>query len=538
MAEGSNLVRDLRQQFQNFFSSLSIAKRITMVSVLAVIVLGMGLLIVISNREVWSPLYSGLEPGDASMIVQKLQDNQIPFSLAPGGRTVMVPAKMVDQARLTLAQEKVLPGSGVGFLDLFSTSSLGETEFQQQVKFRVAQEGELARLVTRIHAIKSAKISLAIPKKSLFSEADEKPTASISLEVTESLSKSQVDTVLHLVAAAVEGLTPGRIRITDQSGKLLNKGMEDGSVSGELDETYSYKRRFEVELEEKIMAQLEPIVGEGRVRVKVFAKIGFDQETIKEHLVDPEQSSLLSEQIVNENSSGSRSIPVGAAGVSVSLPETSGREAATVSEFGKQHTTRNFETSRKEVTKEPSSGQIQGISVSVLLDNKRPVILDKSQNIVGRDNVPWTTAEKEDIDHLVRAAIGFTDSIQRKDQVFVTNMPFGKPVEEDVQNQVDTENRRHTFVLDTVRYVSLGMAILALIFLVIRPMVQRLSTKPGDLDLLMGLPATIGELEGEELEIPTDREAGVPPRDKIIDMARQDPLKTASLIRNWLREKK
>jgi hypothetical protein len=69
-------------------------------------------------------------------------------------------------------------------------------------------------------------------------------------------------------------------------------------------------------------------------------------------------------------------------------------------------------------------------------------------------------------------------------------------------------------------------------------MVQRLSQKPEDLDLLMGLPATIGELEGEELEIPTEREVGLPPRDKIIEIARLDPLATASLLRTWLREKR
>ena len=102
--------------------------------------------------------------------------------------------------------------------------------------------------------------------------------------------------------------------------------------------------------------------------------------------------------------------------------------------------------------------------------------------------------------------------------------------------EIEQARIRNQFILDVVRYVSLGIAIVALIMLVIRPMVQRLASKPADLDLLMGLPATIGELEGEELEIPTERESGIPPREKILDLAKQDPLKTASLIRNWLRD--
>ena len=113
---------------------------------------------------------------------------------------------------------------------------------------------------------------------------------------------------------------------------------------------------------------------------------------------------------------------------------------------------------------------------------------------------------------------------------------FEKAAEQDKTLEIEQARIRNQFILDVVRYVSLGIAIVALIMLVIRPMVQRLASKPADLDLLMGLPATIGELEGEELEIPTERESGIPPREKILDLAKQDPLKTASLIRNWLRD--
>ena len=124
----------------------------------------------------------------------------------------------------------------------------------------------------------------------------------------------------------------------------------------------------------------------------------------------------------------------------------------------------------------------------------------------------------------------------RGDSIFVGNMPFEKAAEQDKTLEIEQARLRTQFILDVVRYVSLGIAIVALIMLVIRPMVQRLASKPADLDLLMGLPATIGELEGEELEIPTERESGIPPREKILDLAKQDPLKTASLIRNWLRD--
>ncbi len=536
MADQANLIQDVRLQFQDFFGSLSLGKRITILGALAVILIGMVSLIVVANRPTWAPLYSNLDPADAAKITTKLQESQIPYLLAPGGGTIMVDPQMVDQARLTLAQQKVLPGSGVGFMDLFAAPSLGETEFQQQVKFRVAQEGELARLISQLDMVRNAKVSLAIPQKSLFSDAQEQPTAAVALNLNSgSISRNQVETIVHLVAGAVEGMDIKSVRVTDQTGQLLSRGITDESMGGNIGDNYAYKRRFEQELELKIRNQLEEIVGDGRVKVIVSAAMRFDRETIKEQLIDPDQTSVVSEQLVDEASTGSRSVPVGPAGVTTNLPEATGREAATVSEFTKKNSTRNFETSRREILKEAAIGEVLRLSVSVLLDNKRPQILDENGNFIGRDNIKWTEAEKEIIVSLVRAAIGFNQT--RGDEVFVGNMPFGKAVEEDKAAEIERTRVRNQFILDIVRYVALGIAVMALIMLVIRPMVQRLSAKPADLDLLMGLPATIGELEGEELEIPTERESGIPPRDKIIEIAKQDALKTASLVRTWLREK-
>ena len=536
MAEQASVLSDVRFQFQDFFGSLSLSKRITILVALGIILIGMVSMIFVANRASWAPLYSNMEPGDAAVIAEKLQENQIPYLLAPGGRTIMVEPHRVDQARLTMAKEKVSPGSGVGFLDLFSTPSLGETEFQQGVKFRVAQEGELARLISTLNVVKSAKISLAIPQKTLFSDNQEQPKAAIALNLISSgAGRNQIETIVHLVASAVEGLSPRNVKVTDQNGTLLSQGFSDTSAGGKMNDNYSYKRRFEKELEANVVRQIEEVVGKGRVRVNVSATLRFDRQTIKEQLVDPDQTTVVSEQIVDEASTGTRSVPVGPAGVTTNLPEATGREAATVSEFSKKNSTRNYEGSRREIVMESAVGEVVRLSVSVLLDNRRTQILDDSGNTVGRTNTPWTEAEKEIIVGLVKAAMGFNED--RGDSVFVGNMPFEAAVEEDKASEIESTRVRNKFILDVVRYVALGLAILALIMLVIRPMVKRLSSKPADLDLLMGMPATIGELEGEELEIPTERESGIPPREKIIEIAKQDPLKTSALIHTWLRDR-
>lgn len=536
MAEQTSALSDVRFQFQDFFGALSLGKRITILVALGIILIGMVSMIFVANRPSWAPLYSNMEPVDAAVIVEKLKENQIPYLLAPGGRTIMVEPHRVDQARITMAKEKVSPGSGVGFLDLFSTPSLGETEFQQGVKFRVAQEGELARLISTINVVKSAKVSLAIPQKTLFSDNQVEPTAAIALNLTSTgAGRKQIETIVHLVASAVEGLAPRNVKITDQSGTLLSRGLSDTSAGGKMNDNYTYKSRFEKELEQKIVRQIEEVVGKDRVRVNISASLRFDRQSIKEELVDPDQTSVVSEQVVDEASTGTRSVPVGPAGVTTNLPEATGREAATVSEFNKKNSTRNYESSRREVVMESAVGEVVRLSVSVLLDNRRSQIIDESGNSLGRTNTPWTEAEKETIVGLVKAAIGYHEA--RGDRVFVGNMPFEAAVEEDKASEIEASRVQNQFILDVVRYVALGLTIMALIMLVIRPMVQRLSTKPADLDLLMGMPATIGELEGEELEIPTERESGIPPRDKILEIAKQDPLKTSALIHVWLRDR-
>ena len=247
--------------------------------------------------------------------------------------------------------------------------------------------------------------------------------------------------------------------------------------------------------------EIEEVVGKDRVRVNVSANLRFDRRTIKEALVDPDQTSVVSEQVVDESSTGTRSVPVGPAGVTTNLPEATGREAATVSEFSKKNSTRNFESSRRKIVLESAVGEVVSLSVSVLLDNRRSQILDESGSSLGRTNTPWTEAEKETIVGLVKAAMGFNE--KRGDSVFVGNMPFEAAFEDDEVNEIEATRVRNKFILDIVRYVALGLAILSLIMFVIRPMVQRLSSKPEDLDLLMGMPATIGAVSYTHLTLPT-----------------------------------
>lgn len=543
MAEDTgNLLRDLRGQFQNFFNSLSVGRKIILFSVLGSVLIGMVGLIYVANRESWTPLYTNISPEDAGTIKEKLDKNQIPVLVGPGGRSLMVPSGMADEARIVLAQERVTLGGGIGFLDLFvGQSGIGETEFQQQVKFRIALEGELSRLINKIDSIRSTKVTLAIPKKSVFLDEAQPATASVLVEPISGklLSRNEVLTIAHLVANSVERLSKENVVVVDSSGRLLSGALNDNQAFGNVNEQFAYRRSVEKSLEAKITNQLEPIVGLDRVRARVTAVLLFDRLKTDEEIFDPDGSVVRSEQSSTENSTGTRSIPVGIPGVTSNLPETQAgaSEVANVSQINRSNQTRNYETSVKRIVREPALGTIKLLSVSVLIDGKyKPVTDPDTGQILDRQYEEWTTAEKQEIERLVKTAVGYNE--KRGDTIEIVNMRFNKAVEEDVTRQQEQTARNREFFLDILRYTFLGVGLLALIMFVIRPMVQRLSAKPEDLDLLMGLPATIGELEGEELEIPTEREVGLPPREKILDLARSDPLATASMIRIWLREKR
>ena len=539
--ESANTVRDVAAQFQSFFDSLSFAKKAVLFSVIGVVLLGLAALIYVANREAWTPLYSNISTEDAALVKEALDNAQIPVLIGPGGRSLLVPSNRADEARLALASERITLGGGLGFAELFvGQTGIGETEFQQQVKFRMALEGELGRLISRIRGVRSAKVTLALPKKSLFIEEEDKPTASVVMDLAPgtTFSRGQVLTVAHLVANSVEGMAKEDVAVVDQTGKLLSKALQRDEIGGNFEDQFAFRRAFEQRLEAKIIAQLEPVVGEGRVKPSVSVELSFDKVTTNEEIFDPDATVVRSEQTSTEQSTGTRSIPVGIPGVVSNLPETQAgaSEVANVSQIQKTNEVRNFETSVKRVVSEPALGRIEHLSVSVLIDSKYLPITDPESGRIITRREEWSTEEKKEIERLVKAAVPFHE--ERGDTLEVVNIPFIRAVEQDVSRQIEQTQRNRQFFLDILRYTFLGVLLLAMILFVIRPMVQRLSQTPEDLDLLMGLPATIGELEGEELEIPTEREVGLPPRDRILELARTDPLATASLVRSWLREKR
>ncbi|MBT7893215.1 MAG: flagellar M-ring protein FliF [Deltaproteobacteria bacterium] len=541
MAEqAADLVTSFQVQFQNFFQNLNTSKKIFLFSALGSVLVGLFAFVYFSQQVTWSPLISGVTQQDAGNIVRKLEEMNIEYVLQPGGNTILVPADSVDKVRLEIASSGIQMG-GIAGLELFDENNFGATEFQQRIQYKRALEGELTRLVSQIKSINSARISLALPEKSLFIGDEKHPTASVVLEMAngQRISQKGVLTILNLVSGSISGMMPEDVRVADQSGNLLSKGLTSQSSAEVRDKNYFYQQQVEQRLQQKLVTQLEKITGKDRVEVRVALRMDFDSSEIEEEVVDPDGSAILSEEVDTENSTGSRSIPVGVPGVTSNSPEVraGASEVANVSNINKKTKRTNFVNSRKHIKSMKAAGRILRMSASVLLDGHYEYVRNESGEVIGSPVYkPRTIDELEKIKQFAMQTLGFEQT--RGDTIEVRNMKFKKPLVEVEKLKQQQRETTRKFVIDLIRYVLVGVIIVLLVFMVIRPMVQKLSAKPEDLDLLMGLPTTIGELEGEELEIPTEKETGIPPRDKIIEIARQDPLKTATLVRNWLREKK
>ncbi|NQU65759.1 MAG: flagellar M-ring protein FliF [SAR324 cluster bacterium] len=467
MAEQAvDLVTSFQVQFQNFFQSLNTSKKIFLFSALGSVLVGLFAFVYFSQQVTWSPLISGVTQQDAGNIVRKLEEMNIEYVLQPGGNTILVPAASVDKVRLEIASSGMQMGGIVG-LEIFDENNFGATEFQQRIQHQRGLQGELSRLISQISSINSARVSLALPEKSLFIDDQKRPTASVVLEMANNqrISQKGVITILNLVSGAISGMLPEDVRVADQSGNLLSKGLTSQSNAELRDKNYFYQQQVEQRLQQKLVSQLEKITGKDRVEVRVALRMDFDSSEIEEDVVDPDGSAILSEEVNTENSAGSRSIPVGVPGVTSNSPEVraGASEVANVSNINKKTKRTNFVNSRKHVKSIKSAGRILRMSTAVLLDGYYEYVRDESGEVIGSPVYkPRGVEELGIIKQIAMQAVGFEAS--RGDTIEVRNMKFEKPLVEVEKLKQQQRETTRKFVIDLLRYVLVGVIIILLVF--------------------------------------------------------------------------
>jgi flagellar M-ring protein FliF len=488
-------------------------------------------------------LYSGLEPREAGAVIAKLDALNVPYEQHGDGGTILISADQVSKIRMQLAAEG-LPSAGVGYEIFDKTDNFGTTAFVQNVNRLRALEGELARTIGSLDSIESARVHLVIPDRQVFARDKQPPSASIVVKARARLSRGQVSAIQHLVAAAVQGLTPNGVAIVDDKGELLagGEGEGDTAIAASQEERTS---SFEDRLRQRVEGIVASIVGPGHSRVQVAAEMDFNRTTQTSETFDPDSRVVRSSQTVQQDSSEMGKTAGGAVSVSTALPgqpppATTGD--STSSANSRTEETVNYEISKTTKTQVQDAGTVKKLSVAVVVDGTYTPAADGS-----RSYAPRNPDDMTNITALVRSAIGYNE--QRGDQLQVTNMRFA-----DIDTGPNEPAPQPLLGIDSQIWFKLGeiliLSVTALLvfLLVVRPMIARLTAPQGHSATGAGaaLPTAAGGQNATTAANAAGANPGVPapgqtsdgtshalqaPRESMIDISQIDGQVRESAIR-------
>ena len=444
-------------------------------AVMAFVALGLIAFFIFITTRLASPqmalLYGGMQPEDSSQIVAQLSATNTPFELRANGTEIFVPSDVVAKLRLSMASQGLPSGGTVGYEIFDNASSLGTTNFIQNVNMLRALEGELSRTIKSISSVAAARVHLVLPRREVFSRRTQNPTASIILKMkgANQLNSEQVQSVQYLVAAAVPGLTPNHVSIVDNTGALLARGFEDDGAGASAAKDEERKIKLENRLAHMIESLLERTVGYGKVRAEVTAQMDFDNITTNEEVYNPDGQVVQSTQTVDQGSKNQQSDASTPVSVATNLPgnnSSSSSGAAQKSSEKRTEETVNYAISKKVINHIRESGIIKRLSVAVLVDGVYP------KNAKGvKSYQPRKKAEMDLMATLVRSAIGF--DANRGDSVDVINMQFADlsgGFKEDLQLFFGLNKND---LLRMAEILVLSIVAILVILLVVRPLVSR-----------------------------------------------------------------
>src|SRR5450759_3413709 len=277
-------------------ANLTARQRITILVVAIAVGAGLYSLVQWRREADFRPLFTGLTPEDAAGIVQKLKESGAEYRLPESGGSVLVPSTRLAELRLTMASIG-LPKSGrIGF-ELFDKVNLGATEFTERVNYRRALEGELERTVMALAEVEQARVHLTFPKDSVFLEAQQPAKASVLVRIRPGahLAPQNVNAINHLVASAVEGLSPDAVTLLDMNGNLLSRPKSVSPLDGTEPSAAAldYRHQVESDLVAKIGATLGPLLGPEKFRAGVSVDCDFTGGELSEEIFDPARSVML-----------------------------------------------------------------------------------------------------------------------------------------------------------------------------------------------------------------------------------------------------
>lgn len=483
------------------------------------------------SQPTWAPLYGNLEGSDANAIVEQLQAEGVAYKLADGGHSVLVPQALVYDLRVSLSGKGLPATTSSGGYSLLDKQGITATDFQQNVAYRRALEGELSKTLQAIDGVRTAVVHLAIPKKDVFATEADAPTASVlmSLQAGTTLDRRQVLAITHLVAGSVEGLDPQNVTVSDSTGRLLSTSgvgaAGSASAAGDTDEETA---QYEDRLSDAVQEMLDQVLGSGRSVVRVNAQLDFDStETTSERYLGTETAPPLSEATVKETYSGEGA----GAGGAMGQTEPTLNPAAAASAGGsyeRDQRTVNNAVGKVVERSQAAPGAVDRLTVAVVIDAKSA-----------------GTADPNTISQLVANAVGLDPN--RGDSVQVEKMPFDTTATEAAAKEVAAAEA----AAKTAGYIELGKkAAIGLFLLIAAFMLLRKRKKAAVEATASDLPyadnyvvqgPALQAIEAAEMAALPSAEEVARERDLIREQVAQlvdnQPDDVAAVIQGWLAER-
>jgi flagellar M-ring protein FliF len=554
----------LREAFNRLGNQQKIMLMVALAAIITVII---GT-ILWSRQPDWKILFSNIDEKDGGAIVAILEQQNIPHKFNESG-SLMVSSDRVHEVRLKLASQGLPRGGMVGF-ELMENQKFGTSQFAEQVNYQRGLEGELARTIQSISAVQTARVHLAIPKPSVFVREEQKPTASVLLNLYpgRSLDNGQIAGITHLISSSVPQLPASNVTVLDQSGALLSQLKSKLTEAGLDPAQIKYVREMEDSIIKRIDEILNPVLGNGNYKVQVAADIDFSQteQTAESYHPNntPESTSIRSQQnnetaSINQASGGVPGALTNQPPVPATAPLTQPATGNTGAQPGKpgeingkinaagitaplnaagqpintsKNATINYEVDKTVRYTKQALGNIRRLSAAVVINHRKDV---------GKDGKPTTKplpeAELKQINDLVREAMGY--SKERGDTLSIANSPFTVSERSEAGLPIWKDPENISYIKDIVKYLLLATIVIFLYLKIIQPALKTMFPSLAEREAeaaAAGVTDALGHItiageEGEDNVVINHYAAKV---QKARDLSQNDPKAVANIIKDWM----
>lgn len=402
------------------------------------------------------------------------------------GDTVLVSAEEYQDIKLRLRRSGLTPAELEGDDILMKDMGFGVSQRVEQERLKLGRERQIARALEEFKNVGKAQVLLAIPKENVFAKREKKPSATVVLTIRNngSVSQENVDSMVQLVASAVQGLEPTRVTLTDQNGRLLNSGSQD-ILAAKGRREFEMVQNHEREYREKIDSILIPVLGINNYTAEVDVTMDFSVTEQTQKRFNPDLPAVRSEMLLERQSigNGSQGVPGALTNqppLDADIPEEAGGANGGNQPVGQsqKESTRNYELDTTISHTKSQTGTLRRLSVSVAVDYKNTLLEDGSI-----DREPRTQAELANIRRVLQGGVGF--DVNRGDTLEVVAIPFNRP---ELAMPVDIPMWEQEWFWRALRIAASLIVVIVLIFAIIRPMINRLinnevEEEPEDLDL-------------------------------------------------------